>query len=307
MASRLVIGTRGSPLALWQANWAKETLETHHPGLQVEIEVIRTTGDRLARVPLAQIGGKEVWTKEIEEALLNGQIDLAVHSLKDLPTVLPRGLLLGAISPREEVQDALVALEGGDLESLKKGARIGTGSLRRQAQLRWLRPDLQVEGIRGNVETRLRKLETEGLDGIILASAGLHRLGLGGRITEVLDEGRMLPAPGQGALGIEIREGDERVQVSVDVLNDLETQQAITAEREMLQVLGGGCRVPIGGWSRLEHGVLTLDGMVASTDGKRLLRTCLGESGLPPEKLGEKVALALKERGADDILLELAD
>ena len=307
MANQLVIGTRGSPLALWQAHWAKETLLKHDPDLDVDICVIRTTGDRLETAPLSQIGGKEVWTKEIEEALLNGQIDLAVHSLKDVPTALPAGLVLGAISPREDVRDALISRDGVGLKDLKQGARIGTGSLRRQAQLRGLRPDLVVEGIRGNVDTRLGKLDGGGFDAIVLAFAGLHRLGLSGRTSQLLDPEQMVPAPGQGALGIEIREGDERVQVFVAVLNDRDVECAVTAEREMLRILGGGCRVPIGGWARSEGEDLILDGLVASPDGKCLLRVRLTESGRAPEELGEKVAQALKDQGAEEILLELMD
>ena len=200
MADRVVIGTRGSRLALWQANWVKEALSTRYTRLEVAIEIIRTTGDRLANAPLDQIGGKEVWTREIEEALLKGDIDLAVHSLKDLPTAQPEGLVLGVVSAREEVRDVLISRKGDTLDTLSPESRIGTGSLRRQAQILAHRPDLIVEGIRGNVDTRLRKLVEEGLDAIVLAAAGLRRLGYEERITEMLDSEVLLPSPGQRTL-----------------------------------------------------------------------------------------------------------
>lgn len=298
--NRVSIGTRGSPLALWQANWARAALLDRYRHLTVDIEVIQTRGDRLAEVPLAQIGGKEVWTKEIETALLNGRIDLAVHSLKDLPTRLPDGLVLGAVSVREDVRDALV---GRLFEALPEGARIGTSSLRRQAQLLHLRPDLQIEAIRGNVETRLKKFETEGYDAVVLAAAGLNRLGLEGCVAEFLDADRCLPAPGQGALGIEIRAGDGRMAEYVLALNHVPTLQAVTAERAMLAALGGGCRVPIGGLAQDKNGALVLAGMVAMPDGSRLLRECA--TGDDAEDLGRRVAQALLSRGAGDMLAQV--
>ena len=246
---KVVIGSRGSALALWQANWAKRKLASAYPDLNIEIEVIKTEGDRLSETPLSHIGGKEVWTKEIEHALLSGSIDLAVHSLKDLPTRLPQGLVLGAISAREDVRDVLVSKNNRMFWDLPEGATVATSSLRRQAQLKHARPDLNFVAIRGNVDTRVKKLETENLDGIILAAAGLKRLGLGDRIADFIDPNICLPAPGQAALGIEIREGDERITDLVGVLNCVETQQAVTAERAMLAALGGGCEVPIGGYA----------------------------------------------------------
>ena len=298
--NRVAIGTRGSPLALWQANWAKGALLDRHPDLGVELVVIKTQGDRLSEAPLSQIGGKEVWTKEIEMALLDGRIDLAVHSLKDLPTRLPDGLALGAVSAREDVRDALI---GEAFDALPECVRIGTSSLRRQAQLLHLRRDLRIEPMRGNVETRLKKLETEGLDAVVLAAAGVKRLGLEGCVSDYLDTERCLPAPGQGALGIEIRAGDGRVADYVMALNHVPTQQAVTAERAMLAAMGGGCRVPIGGLAQHKNGAFVLAGMVAMPDGSRLLRECA--TGDDAEDLGRRVAQALLSRGAGDMLAQV--
>lgn len=306
MNQKVVIGTRGSQLALWQAHWAQAELKRHHAGLDVDIEIIKTQGDRLAEVPLSEMGGKEVWTKEIETALLEKRIDLAVHSLKDLPTQLPKGLVLGAVSAREDVRDAFVGRNGLVFDTLPQGARIGTSSLRRQAQLLFKRPDLKIEPIRGNVDTRLRKLETEGLDAIILAAAGLKRLGLDGHVTEYLDPAYSLPAPGQAALGIEIRDGDAKTAHLIAVLNDESARRAVTAERSMLAALGGGCRVPIGGLAIEVSGGLHLTGVVAMPDGRCLLRESLTGDWADAEDLGLRVAEKLREKGAGEILDKLA-
>ena len=302
---KVIIGSRGSALALWQANWARKKLARAYPDLSVEIEVIKTEGDRLSEIPLSQIGGKEVWTKEIELALLSGSIDLAVHSLKDMPTKLPEGLVLGAVSAREDARDVLVSKNNRMFWDLPEGATVATGSLRRQAQLKHARPDLNFVAIRGNVDTRLKKLETENLDGIILAAAGLKRLGVGDRIAEFIDPEICLPAPGQAALGIEIREGDDKITDLVGVLNCIETQQAVTAERAMLAALGGSCRVPIGGYAVFDAGsveVLLLSGVVATPDGRRVISK-RGEGRVSsPEQLGTRVARGLIEQGARDIL-----
>ena len=305
MSDKLTIGSRGSKLALWQAHWAKDRLCEHFPKLQVDIQVIRTQGDRLAEVPLSQMGGKEVWTKEIEQALLDRQIDLAVHSLKDLPTMLPNGLMLGAVSQREDVRDALVSLEEDNFENLRPNARVATSSLRRQAQLLKARPDLKIESIRGNVDTRLRKLEEEPFDAIILASAGLIRLGFGDRITEFLDPMMCVPAPGQAALGIEVRQNDARVSAYIAVLNDADAFQDVNAEREMLRSLEGGCRVPIGAWARLESGRFVLTGMVATTNGQRVIKETLEGNKNDPQALGREVANKLRALGAAEILADL--
>ncbi len=302
---KVIIGSRGSALALWQANWARRKLASAYPDLSVEIEVIKTEGDRLSEMSLSQIGGKEVWTKEIEHALLSGSIDIAVHSLKDLPTKLPEGLVLGAVSEREDVRDVLVSKNNRMFWDLPEGATIATSSLRRQAQLKHARPDLNFVAIRGNVDTRLKKLETENLDGIILAAAGLKRLGLGDRIADFIDPEICLPAPGQGALGIEIREGDQRITDLVGVLNCVETQQAVTAERAMLAALGGGCRVPIGGYAAVDTVsvvVLLLSGVVATPDGRQVLSKKIEGQALSAELLGMRVAKGLLEQGAGEIL-----
>ena len=298
----VVIGSRGSALALWQGNWAKRKLKGAHPMLKVEIAVIKTQGDRLSETPLSQIGGKEVWTKEIEHALLSGRIDLAVHSLKDLPTRLPDGLALGAISAREDVRDVLVGKHEGGFWELPKGAVLATSSLRRQAQLRHARPDLHFVEMRGNVDTRLKKLETENLDGIILAAAGLKRLGLGHCITEFIDPALCLPAPGQAALGIEIREGDREISELIAVLNHAETQRAVAAERAMLAALGGGCRIPIGGLAVLDGSRLQLSGVVASPDGSQAILAQMASATDAPEYLGLRVAQGLLLQGAAEIL-----
>ncbi len=300
---KVVIGSRGSALALWQANWAKRKLASAYPDLSIEIEVIKTEGDRLSETPVSQIGGKEVWTKEIEHALLSGSIDLAVHSLKDLPTRLPEGLVLGAVSAREDVRDVLVSKNDRVFWDLPEGATVATGSLRRQAQLKHVRPDLNFVAIRGNVDTRVKKLETENLDGIILAAAGLKRLGLGDRIADFIDPDICLPAPGQAALGIEIREGDERITDLVGVLNCAETQQAVTAERAMLAALGGSCRVPIGGHAAVDKAeVLILSGIVATPDGRQVISEKAEGQASSAEQLGVRVAKGLLEQGAGDIL-----
>lgn len=302
MLTNLVIGSRGSPLALWQADWARTTLLNANPGLEVRIDVIRTRGDRELGEPVARIGGKRVFTREIEEALLDGRIDLAVHSLKDLPTRLPRGLRLAATSRRSDVRDALVSCAGHKLESLPEGAVVGTGSLRRRAQLRHVRPDLVVEGIRGNVDTRLRKLDAGEIEAVVLAAAGLRRLGLTGRVSEFLPADRFLPAPGQGALGIEIRQDDDRVARAVRCLHDRTTHSAVSAERAMLDELEGGCEMPVGAWARLGEGCLVVDGMVAVPDGGKVVRA--RTTGEPDASIdvGRRLSELLIERGAKEIL-----
>jgi hydroxymethylbilane synthase len=302
---KLTIGSRGSPLALWQAEWAREALTIAIPGLDADIEVIHTRGDRILDAPFSQLGGKGVFTKEIEEALLDGRIDLAVHSLKDLPTELPTGLEIGAISVREDVRDALVSRVGADLDSLREGARVGTSSLRRRAQLQYARPDLVLEDLRGNVQTRLSKMDSEAMDAVVLAAAGLIRLDMEDRITELLDPQQIIPAPGQGALAIEIRTGDDTVGAVVDHLDDSETRCCVQAERTVLEVLGGGCQVPIGVWARLEEDQMIMDGVVALPDGSQLVRGRLeGDPGRPVEN-GTDLAEILTSQGADEILYSL--
>jgi hydroxymethylbilane synthase len=290
----LVIASRGSPLALWQARWVSGALAAR--GHECRIEIIRTTGDKITDVPLAKVGTKGLFTKEIEEALLDGRADLAVHSLKDLPTELPQGLVLAAVPEREDPRDAVV---GRRLADLPPGARVGTSSLRRSAQLRKLRPDLVIESIRGNLDTRLRKLDEGQYDAILLAAAGLKRLGWGDRIAEILPAEIMCSAVGQGALAIETSSTGFQACV---VLDDPATRAAVTAERGVLAALGGGCQVPIGAHATVHDGRLRILGVVASPDGSALVRA---ESEGPPaeaESIGRALGAELLDRGARAIL-----
>lgn len=302
----LRLGTRGSPLALAQSREVAAALEARHPGLRVHLEVIRTSGDRIQDIPLATVGGKGLFVKEIEEALLTGRIEVAVHSMKDLPALLPPGLTLGAITAREEGADVLVAREARSLEDLPPGARVGTSSLRRQAQLLHRRPDLCMVPLRGNVDTRLRRLTEGTLDAIVVAAAGLKRLGIkpAGAIPLPLEVS--LPAPGQGALGLEIREADRATAAVVAVLEDGASRIAVTAERAFLRRLGGSCNVPIAAYGTVRGDLLTLTGLVASPDGKALVRDTLTGAALEAESLGTALAERLLAQGADRILRELA-
>jgi hydroxymethylbilane synthase len=301
--SRLRIGSRGSQLALWQANHISALLRER--GHEVEIEIINTTGDKITDVPLAMVGtkggfGKGVFTKEIEEALAAGRVDLAVHSLKDLPTELPKGFEIAAITKREDPRDAFCSRQYAQIEDLPKKARVGTSSLRRQAQLKAIRPDLDIHPLRGNVDTRLRKLEQGEYDAIILASAGLKRLGKTELIKQIIPAEIMCPAAGQGALGIEIREGDAEMRELLAFLDDPAARAATTCERALLKRLGGGCQVPIGALAEIRNGKLHLESIVADPGGSRLLRD--SRDGDDPEKLGNDAGAALLSRGGDAIL-----
>ena len=276
----IVIGSRGSQLALWQSRWVAAKLASF--GEETRIEIIKTRGDQVQDVPLGQMGGKGLFTKEIEDALLDGSVDLAVHSLKDMPTELPEGLVLAAIPEREDVRDALCGLKLSDLPA---GARVGTGSLRRAAQLRALRPDLDVQGIRGNVDTRLRKLDEGQYDAIMLAAAGLTRLGWAGRIAQYFEPSEICPAAGQGALAIETHHAKTKI---AERLHDAATGLAVRAERSLLAALGGGCQVPVGAHATLAGSELSLRGIVASGDGTRMVRSQM--TGSVPEDLGRCVA-----------------
>jgi hydroxymethylbilane synthase len=292
----LVIGSRGSQLALWQANYIRERLDAR--GIASRIEIIKTTGDMITDVPLNKVGGKGLFTKEIEEALLDRRIDLAVHSLKDLPTELPKSLILAAIPQRADPHDAIV---GGKLRELKLGATVGTSSLRRVAQLRRLRPDLNLQPVRGNVDTRIRKVEKGEYDAIVLAAAGLHRLGWGEIISETFRADEICPAVAQGALAIETLEDSEAFEACAP-LDDPWSRLPVTAERAMLAALGGGCQVPIGAFGTLENTELFLTGAVFSPDGSTMIRyTATGECTRPAE-LGRSVAEVLLKRGAGPIL-----
>ena len=291
----IVIGSRGSKLALWQAEHIGEKLKAL--GIETRIEIIKTSGDQIQDVALAQVGGKGLFTKEIDEALLNGSIDLAVHSMKDVPTGLPAGLTIAAIPEREEPRDALI---GCSIEELKDGTRIGTSSLRRSSQLLAVNPRLSIEMLRGNVDTRLRKLDEGRYDAIVLAAAGLRRLGSQDRIRELIPVEVMCPAVGQGALAIETRDDGGVAHELVRKLDHADTRICVTAERAMLEKLGGGCQVPIGGYAFLENGVIHMRAMVASPDGKRLVRAEL--SGVDPVRTGASIGRNLLEQGAEEIL-----
>jgi hydroxymethylbilane synthase len=295
----LVIGSRGSPLALWQAHWVRDRLEAL--GQECRIEIIRTTGDKITGVPPAQVGTKGLFTKEIEEALLEGRIDLAVHSLKDLPTELPAGLRLAATPPREDARDALV---GSPLAELASGARVGTSSLRRSAQLRAARPDLTIESVRGNLDTRLRKLDEKQYDALVVAAAGLHRLGWQARIAELLPIELMCPAVGQGALAIETREQGTATVICTQ-LEDAGTRAEVEAERAVLRTLGGGCQVPIGAHARASGGQLRLLGVVASPDGARIVRRETSGPARDAVGLGRELGNQLLANGGREILEEV--
>jgi hydroxymethylbilane synthase len=305
LVQKITIGTRGSLLALWQTNWVKAQLEKHHPGIEVEIKVISTKGDRVLDVSLPKLGeqGKGLFTKELEDALFEHRADLAVHSLKDLPTELPAGLQIGAICEREDVRDALVARAGiKSFVELPGRALIGTSSLRRQAQLLAARPDLVIEPIRGNVDTRLRKLDEGSYDAIVLAAAGLHRLGHADRITERLSEELMVPAVGQGALAIETRANDSVIDEIIHALDHEATRLACRAERAFLRGLGGGCLVPIAAHATIEADLMTLNGLVASPDGSEIVRERRSGPSRAPEILGQQLADELLARGAERLL-----
>ena len=295
---RLRIGSRGSQLALWQANHISALLQAH--GHEVEIEIIHTTGDKITDVALAMVGTKGMFTKEIEEALAAGRVDLAVHSLKDLPTQLPPGFDIAAITERQDPRDAFCSRHYAKIEDLPRKARVGTSSLRRQAQLKALRPDLDIHPLRGNVDTRLRKLEQSEYDAIILASAGLNRLGKTELIKQIIPAEIMCPAAGQGALGIEIRQGDATTLELLAFLNDASARAATTCERSLLNSLGGGCQVPIGAFAETSNGKLHLESIVADPDGSKLLRD--SRDGDDPEKLGGEAGDALLKRGGAEIL-----
>jgi hydroxymethylbilane synthase len=299
--ARLRIGSRGSQLALWQAHHISDLLRAQ--GHEVELEIIKTTGDKILDVALAKVGTKGMFTKEIEEALAEGRVDLAVHSLKDLPTELAPGFEIAAITKRENPRDVFCSRKYSRIEDLPQGARVGTSSLRRQAQLNALRPDLEIIPLRGNVDTRLRKLAEGEYDAIILAAAGLNRLGKTEFVKQVISADIMCPAAGQGALGIEIRAGDSETRRHLAFLDDASARASTTCERALLNKLGGGCQVPIGAFAEVRGGRVHLTGIVANPDGSTVLREV--RDGDDPTKLGEAVGETLLQRGGDAILEEV--
>ncbi|WP_298272252.1 hydroxymethylbilane synthase [Geobacter sp.] len=301
---QLRIGTRASQLALWQANWVKSELEKRYPGMAVELVKIKTTGDKILDVPLAQVGGKGLFVKEIEEAMLRGEIDIAVHSMKDVPTEFPEGLGLVCITEREDPRDAVIS-RGVTFADLPRGAKIGTSALRRQAQLLKVRPDLEMVVIRGNVETRIRKLTEENLDAVILATAGLKRLGFTDAVTEYLPVELSLPAIGQGALGLECRLDDTAVRGTIDFFNHPDTAHAVRAERALLWRCEGGCQVPIAAHGQVSGDTLTLVGFIASVDGTRSVKESITGPVADCEKLGIALAEKLLADGGHEILAEV--
>lgn len=304
---KIRIATRKSPLALWQANFVKQNLLLAHKDLTVELIPMVTQGDIILDSPLSKIGGKGLFVKQLEQAILNNEADIAVHSIKDIPAQFPEGLMLAAICQRDEVRDAFVANKYASLNDLPKGAIVGTSSLRRQCQLRSHFPHLIIKDLRGNVGTRLNKLDDEQYDAIILASVGLKRLSLEHRITQYIDTDLMLPAVGQGAIGIESRTDDKQILDIISVLDDKKSRVCIQAERAMNNALQGGCQVPIAGYCRLNNDELVLQGLVGRVDGSKIIKQQITGFINEAESLGEKLAKQLLNQGADLILTELLD
>ena len=305
MRKEIRIGTRASALALWQAEWVKSELEKKYPGMTVSLTKIKTTGDKILDVHLAQVGGKGLFVKEIEEAMLANEIDIAVHSMKDVPTLFPDGLHLSCITKREDARDALLTRNNMKFKDLPQGATIGTSSLRRQAQLMSVRPDFKIQQLRGNVDTRLRKLKEGQFDAIILAAAGVRRLGLTENVSEYLDPSISLPAIGQGALGIECRVDDRELNDLIAFFNHQDTRTCVTGERALLRRLEGGCQVPIACYGQMMNGKLHLIGLVGSVDGKRIIKDTIEGEADKAEKLGVTLAEKLLSKGADVILREV--
>ncbi len=305
MKPEIVIGSRGSKLALWQANWVKSALTKNFPGLSAEIVIIKTKGDKILDVPLAKVGGKGLFVKEIEEALIDKRIDIAVHSMKDMPADLLDGLSIGAVPERENPGDVLISKNNMLLSQLPGKARIGTSSLRRLAQIRHIRPDIDILPLRGNLDTRIRKLDSDELDAIILAAAGVKRLGLANIITEYLSEDIMLPAVGQGALCVEIRKDDYNIVKFTDSLDHSITRSVVTGERAFLKKLEGGCQIPIAGHGKAEKNTFTISGLVADLEGKIIIKEKLSGPLGSSESIGTALAEKLLLRGAKQLLENL--
>ena len=309
--NRIYIGTRGSKLALWQAEWVKSEIQHLHSEIEISLIKIKTTGDMILDVPLAKIGGKGLFVKEIEEAILRHKVDMAVHSMKDVPTELPEGLHLAAICRREDPRDALITkvqsseFKVQSYKDLPHGATVGTSSLRRLCQLRNIRPDLKIVQLRGNLDTRIRKLDEGQFDAIIVAVAGVKRLGLAYRITEILEPEICLPAIGQGAIGIECRVNDKVINTILGDLNHQETSISVRAERALLRRLGGGCQVPIAAYARIKDGMVIMDGLVGSITGERVIKGHAEGKLEDHERLGTNLAEDLLSRGAKEILAEV--
>ncbi len=304
MKKEIKIGSRGSTLALWQANWVRDSLLKKYPELTVTIVKITTSGDKFLDIPLSAVGGKGLFTKEIEEALLDHRVDIAVHSMKDVPAILPEGLSIAVITEREDPRDVLISKGNFTLRNLPQGARIGTSSLRRQAQLLRFRPDLKIAPLRGNVGTRINKLKNNGLDAIILAAAGVKRLQWEDKISEYIDIEICLPAVGQGALGLEIRLGDQKILRYINSFDHQKTHTALIAERALLKKLQGGCQIPIAAYGEVDEKNIKLTAMVSSIDGKRFIKEFDIASLNKAEQLGLDIAEKLLSTGADKIIQE---
>jgi hydroxymethylbilane synthase len=301
----IVVGTRKSPLALTQTEWVLKKLKEHDPELEIGMEKIVTKGDRILDVTLSKVGGKGLFIKEIEQAMYEKKIDFAVHSLKDMPTEMPEGLMIAAITEREDPRDVLISRTGCTFADLPVGAKVGTSSLRRAAQLRHARPDIEIVSVRGNINTRLAKLEEMELDAIVLAAAGLERMGWADKISERLSPELCLPAVGQGALAIQCRSDDAEIRELLKVLDNQETRDIVTAERTVLGRLNGGCQIPIGAYAEAVDGELKLTGIVGSADGLTLLKETA--RGTDPVALGHAVAERLIEKGAGEILAKVRE
>ncbi|KJS11749.1 MAG: hydroxymethylbilane synthase [Desulfotomaculum sp. BICA1-6] len=302
MPKEIIIGSRDSDLAMWQSRWVAQALRRAHPKQAIRITGMKTKGDHILEVALAKIGDKGLFTKELEVALLSDTIDMAVHSMKDLPTGLPDGLVIGAVCQREQPGDVLISRDGANLDNLRQGARIGTSSLRRRAQLLHYRPDLQMVDIRGNLNTRLRKFKEQELDAIVLAYAGIKRLGFEDMISQYIPYEICLPAVGQGSLGIEVRANDGAIRELIAAVDHAPSRTAIQAERAFLKRLEGGCQVPIGALGRVEDGTLQLEGIVAGLDGTNAVRHAVTGPADDAAGLGNRLAEILLDQGAGDIL-----
>ncbi len=299
---KIILGSRGSRLALWQANHVKKLLEDEYRDLSVTIKVIKTTGDKIALTPLAEVGGKALFLKEIEEQILAGKVHVGVHSLKDVPGILPAGLIITSVLKRDDPRDVFLSKKYDSLLHLPKKAKVGTSSLRRKAQLKNFRPDFEIVPLRGNVETRLRKLQPGKIDAIVLASAGMARLGMVSKVTEYLPTTLMLPAVGQGAIALEIRDDDEKMRRLLDPLNDQETMIAVQAERAFLKALEGDCRAPIAAFAEVHGQNLKITGMIASPDGRELIRDRMEGNIREAVALGDNLAKQLLGHGGREIL-----
>lgn len=304
--TELVIGTRGSKLALWQSEYIRAKVE-EVTGLPVTLKIIKTTGDKILDVPLAKVGGKGLFTKELEVELMAGTVDLCVHSMKDVPTELPESLYIAAMPERVDPRDVMVSGAGYDLDTLPQGAKLGTSSLRRRSQVKALRPDLEIVDVRGNLDTRMRKAEEGELDAVILASAGITRMGWADRITHYIDPEQMVSAVGQGAIGIEIREDDEFMRHVMEAIGHPETMECVTAERVVMNKLEGGCQVPIGAYARIEGDRMIMDGFVGSVGGEQILRAQLDGPADKPIELGERMVAELLDQGAHEILAAIRE